>query len=132
LPDSVRAYCDACLPERTAEVLAAWKDAGPKALAGTNHGGAIGQQRGRTNAAHRKVMLAWEREHPGGYDPADFTTRILPGIQGIPVRKLAASTGLSHMYCALVKRGERVPHPVQWEAFTNVAHTSGGVHEALS
>lgn len=120
LPASGRKLCDVCLPEHADEVLESWKNAGPKAAVGTNHGGEVGIKRGRTNATHQAAIQAWERDHSSAYDPADFTTRILPGIQGVPVRTLAKATGLTNMYCLLVRRGDRVPHPIHWEALAQV------------
>ena len=32
------------------------------------------------------------------------------------MRRLAKATGLSISYCALIRRGERVPHPRHWRA----------------
>jgi hypothetical protein len=54
-----------------------------------------------------------------GEEPVDvdvFAREILPGIQGIPLRQLAEATGLSVGYCALIRRGERVPHPRHWHS----------------
>ena len=62
--------------------------------------------------SYRKAMIDWEAANSKEYDPTGFTTRILP------VTKLTSATRLSHLYCALVKHGEQVPHPVQWDART--------------
>jgi hypothetical protein len=35
---------------------------------------------------------------------------ILRAIKGIPRRRLAQASGLSVSHCALIRRGERVPH----------------------
>jgi hypothetical protein len=35
----------------------------------------------------------------------------------VPLSRLAKATGLSLRYCALIRRGERMPHPRHWEGF---------------
>jgi CRISPR-associated endonuclease Cas1 len=124
LPEQGRLYCEGCRPERQAEVLARWSEHGPKALAGTNHGGVSGERRGRTNATHQQAIRAWERQHGTDHDPRVFTERILPSLRGVPLSRLVAATGLSLRYCSLVRRGEHTPHPMHWDAFVQ----AGSIH----
>jgi hypothetical protein len=60
-------------------------------------------------------QLAWERANPAAADPDRFRVEILPQIQQISIRRLAGATGLSLRYCALIRRGLRVPHARWWE-----------------
>jgi hypothetical protein len=63
----------------------------------------------------------WDETHEGGsHDPDRFIREVLPVIQVIPVRKLAAATGLSALYCSQIRRRLRVPHPRHWEALQAV------------
>lgn len=55
---------------------------------------------------------------------------MLPLIREVPVRRLAAMTGLSVGYCALVRRGLRTPHRRWWEVLVPVATT--GVDDPTS
>jgi hypothetical protein len=77
------------------------------------HGGRAAQIRGAKNAAHRHANHAWTGERP---DPDTFTRELLPGLLSIPVPELAAATGLSEVYCSLIRLGKKTPHPRHWEA----------------
>jgi hypothetical protein len=68
---------------------------------------------------HRHHRQAAESHEPA--DPSLFTREILPAIQTISIRKLAAATGLSLRYCALIRNGERTPRPRHWAAFSEIA-----------
>ncbi len=48
-------------------------------------------------------------------DPDVFRREILPRIQGIPLKKLAETTGLSLAQCGRIRSGQRVPHARHWE-----------------
>jgi CRISPR-associated endonuclease Cas1 len=63
----------------------------------------------------RAEESAWDRDNPQVSDPTVFRRDVLPLIRGVPVRQLAAMTGLSVGYCALVRRGLRTPHARWWE-----------------
>jgi hypothetical protein len=56
--------------------------------------------------------------------PEEFTREILPLIQNIPLRKLQEATGLSLRYVSLIRRGERVPHPLHWTRLKGAFHRS--------
>jgi hypothetical protein len=45
--------------------------------------------------------------------PSTFRRLVLPRIQSVSSSQLAAATGLSPGYCALVRRGDRIPAPHQ-------------------
>lgn len=45
-------------------------------------------------------------------DPVVFVEEILPSLQSVSVRVMAAATGLTIGYCSLVRRGSRTPHPM--------------------
>ncbi len=70
----------------------------------------------KTQKQHRKAKVAWEREHGREvFDPNVFRSEVLPGLQNIRTVDLARLTGLSVPYCALIKKGNRMPHPMQWK-----------------
>jgi hypothetical protein len=70
----------------------------------------------QTRIRRHEEQLAWERVNPPAIaDPDRFRVEILPQIKQISIRRLAAATGLSLRYCALIRRGERVPHPRWWD-----------------
>ena len=61
----------------------------------------------------RAARLAWEREHEGEvFDPETLRSEILPGLRNVRTIDLSRMTGLSMPYCAQIKKGERVPHPM--------------------
>jgi hypothetical protein len=57
-------------------------------------------------------------------DPDLFAREVLPAIQEVSLRRLAAATGLSLRYVSLIRRGEQVPHPRHWQAFADAGLVS--------
>jgi hypothetical protein len=76
---------------------------------------------GDANSKQMLAVRAWDRDHERP-DPEVFTLEILPAIQGIPLRKLAAASGLSVQRCGVIRRGLAVPHPRHWDEFRALAH----------
>jgi CRISPR-associated endonuclease Cas1 len=119
-----RTHCDSCLPGFRTEQRAAFADAGRKALAQLRqagndpaHGGSARDRRAETmRQHHRRVSQGQEQG-----DPDLFSRKILPAIQEVPLRRLAAATGLSLRYVSLIRRGERVPHPRYWHTLREVS-----------
>lgn len=119
-----RVYCDDCLAHARTEQRADFAKSGPPALArlrarGTDpaHGGQAAKQRSETMRRHNYERRQWTASRAESADIDLFARDILPAIQGIPLRRLAELTGLSVGYCALIRRGERVPHPRHWTGF---------------
>jgi CRISPR-associated protein Cas1 len=119
-----RTYCNACLPEARDEQRLGFAASGPAALArlrkaGSDpaHGGAAANRRAATMRKQQRERADWQPDPTEVNDPAEFTREILPHIQNVPLRRLSAETGLSLRYVALIRRGERVPHPRHWQAF---------------
>jgi CRISPR-associated endonuclease Cas1 len=117
-----RAHCDACLPAFRVEQQADFSAAGPRALARLReagadpaHGSAARERRAETMRQHHHQ--ASQDQEQG--DPDLFAREILSAIQEVPLRRLAAATGLSLRYVALIRRGERVPHPRHWVRLRN-------------
>ncbi len=71
-------------------------------------------------AKRKRAEAEWDSEHAAA-DTELFRREILPGLKGVPLRRLAAATGLSLRYCALIRSGERVAHPRHWQALTQAA-----------
>lgn len=128
--DADRLICDGCAPDWRQVRDAKFIDSGPRRLASLR---ALGNDPTKTSAALEKnrqsrirrhqEQLAWERANPVGADPDRFRVEILPMIQQVSIRRLAAATGLSLGYCAQVRRGEQVPHPRWWEALEDLSGT---------
>lgn len=116
-----RRWCDVCRPM-------AWEEASKVALTVARARRAELQRKGEDPAAspaakakvgaanrrRRTEEVAWDREHPNHVDPADFQRDVLPRIQGVPLRQLAARTGLSVTYCGEIRRGMHTPHRRWW------------------
>jgi CRISPR-associated endonuclease Cas1 len=122
LTDRQRAFCDSCLPGARAEQQAEFARSGPAALtrmrahgADPAHGGDAARRRSETMRHRQREAAEWSANESG--DAERFAREILPAIQGIPLRRLAHATGLSLSYCALIRRGERVPHRRHWDGF---------------
>jgi CRISPR-associated protein Cas1 len=132
LEDAGRTYCDACLPAFRARQRAGFSVAGPAALAKVRdldadpaHGREAGTRRAETMRRRHREAADWSVEsvEPDGADV--FGQEVLRAIQGVPLRQLVKATGLSLRYCALIRRGERVPHPRHW---AKLRETSEGGH----
>lgn len=65
---------------------------------------------------------AWEAEHGAVAEPKVFQREILPQLQGVSLSAMAKVTGLSIQYCALIRRGVKVPHQRHWAQLTEFAY----------
>jgi hypothetical protein len=115
-------FCDDCRPEQLREGGTALSAAGRAELARLRVQGIdpsaspeAKAKIGRATARANQQARAWERDHVRP-DPEVFAREILPLIADVPLRKLAAVTGLSIQHCGLIRRGLRTPHPRHWEA----------------
>ncbi len=132
LGNRTRDYCDECLQETEPERLARFAAAGPAALAKMR---AMGLNPTATPDARAKLsgsmsrrrvdVVAWDREHGERPDPEVFRREILPGLQGVPLARIVLRTGLSLRYASLIRRGEKVPHPMHWEALRRIVGSDG-------
>jgi hypothetical protein len=124
LPSGAVVLCsDKCRKVYAREVnLPPWEEAGPAKLAELR---AAGADPARTPEALSKLAVtqreraaqrrAWDAEHIGEvFDEAHFRTAILPTLQGVPLSAMMRVTGLSLHYCAEVRHGKSVPHPMYW------------------
>lgn len=127
LAERKRDYCDECLVVYEERHRRDYAQSGPKALKQLRetgrdpaHGRAAAAKRGATTAARMKANQLWDGRHGESLDPERFKRKILPQIQGVPLKELRRRTGLSLRYCSLIRRGEQVPHRRHWEALRNL------------
>jgi CRISPR-associated endonuclease Cas1 len=112
-----RRRCDGCHRSANADrlVRAARVEVEARRLSG--HPSSRSEVRERIAASQREQ---WERRRAAeptsgfGSSPSTFRRLVLPRIQSVSSSRLAAATGLSPGYCALVRRGERIPAPRHW------------------
>lgn len=121
LEDRSRVYCDECIPAHRVEsirplIAASLETLDSRRREGRDpaHGGPAAKKRGATNSEKNRAAHAWNREHDRP-DPDEFARTILPGLEGVPVKRMRAATGLSLAYCSQIRAGKRVPHPQQWD-----------------
>jgi hypothetical protein len=112
-----------------AEHTATFAAAGPAALADMREAGVDPTQTVEARAKLSESMsrrgldvAAWDREHSERPDPEVFRSEILPGLQGVPLARIVVRTGLSLRYASLIRRGEKVPHPMHWDALRAIRH----------
>ena len=80
------------------------------------HGGEAARRRSERLAANRRAIKEWERGHPGMFDPDSFAREIWPKLATVSLAAMTRATGLSQPYCAMIRRGERIPHRRHWGA----------------
>ena len=80
------------------------------------HGGEAARRRGKQNAAVLRANVAWERRQTEVFDPDTFKREIGPKLKAVSLAAMMRETGLSRPYCAMIRRGARVPHARHWEA----------------
>jgi hypothetical protein len=69
----------------------------------------------------QREATEWEQGGSDSGDPEQFACEILVSIQDVPLQRLVEATGLSLRYCALIRRGERVPHARHWPGLREAA-----------
>jgi hypothetical protein len=116
-----RSYCNDCLPKVYAEHLEALQNAGPAAIGrlmaegrDPTHGGQAARMRATSLMRRKWEAAEWDRQRKRP-DPAEFRKKILPKLKSVPLGQMVRATGLSLIYCSLVRRGVYVPHPRHWE-----------------
>jgi CRISPR-associated endonuclease Cas1 len=121
-----RSYCNDCLPKVYAEHLAALQEAGPATIRrlmadgrDPTHGGQAARMRAASLLRRRWEAAEWDRQHRRP-DPAEFRKKILPKLQRVPLGQMVKATGLSLIYCSLVRRGVYIPHPRHWEVLARL------------
>jgi len=114
-----RRRCDSCHSRANAQHLARAARVEAEARQVGGHPSSRPEVRERIAASQREQ---WERRQAAeptsgfGSSPSTFRRLVLPRIQSVSSSRLAAATGLSPGYCALVRRGERIPAPRHWAA----------------
>jgi CRISPR-associated endonuclease Cas1 len=119
LNNGQRRYCLECRPIQTQEAVSKAHEAlRARRLAGDDpaHGGRAARLRGQRNSAALRANADWERDQDAPRDPAIFTELIRPKLAQVTLAEIMEATGLSRPYCAMIRRGERVPHARHWGA----------------
>jgi hypothetical protein len=66
------------------------------------------RRRAATASAQRRAVAAWRDD--GSLDGVDFRRDILPRLQSLPVRVIAATMGASISHGSKVRGGKVIPH----------------------
>jgi hypothetical protein len=109
-------YCSSCQSSESLSKANQALQARRRAGDDPAHGGEATHRRSQRQKANRRAEAEWEREHPEALDPDLFAREIRPRLAGVPLAAMVRATGLSQPYCAMIRRGQRVPHPRHWEA----------------
>ena len=132
LDDGGRAYCENCFPrfkaERTSKLVNAARDVLAEMRASDADPARSSEARVKrveTNAERRRAALAWEQGNPGPYDYGAFETQTLRRLQAVTLPQMMKATGLTSGYCWRIRRGDRTPHPMYWEALRNLVQAIG-------
>jgi hypothetical protein len=99
-------------PEAVGHLIAEGRD--------PTHGGEAARMRAASLLRRKREAAEWERQHKRP-DPAEFRKKILPKLRSVPLGLMVKATGLSLIYCSLVRRGVYVPHPRHWEPLKSIA-----------
>lgn len=131
VPHPERVYCNDCLPAYERDQFDAFSGTGLAAIERAKaeghdptHGGEAAKRRGKSTANRKREISEWEREYGRLTDLEVFRSKILPGIQGVPLSRLVRATGLSLRYCSQIRRGEKIPHPRHWQGFRGASRAS--------
>jgi CRISPR-associated endonuclease Cas1 len=118
-----RLFCDQCLPDRREEAQratgGAFRAAGPAKIARLRAAGhdptataEAQRRRAATASQQRKAVVAWRDD--GSLDGVDFRRDILPRLQSVPVRTIAAAMCATISHGSKVRCGHVLPHKRHW------------------
>jgi hypothetical protein len=71
------------------------------------------------NASDQRDHAAWERTHALP-DVHIYKQHILPALKGVPLADLQRVMECSNAHAGKVRSGERIPHPMHWEALAKL------------
>jgi hypothetical protein len=118
-----RQYCRDCLPKfkdrRTDNLVRAARRVLEEMRTSPDDPARSAEAIAKRVAAHSKrrtAALAWAAANPGPHDATVFRQEIAPKLSGVTLPANMRATGLSSAYCWRIRRGERVPHPMYWQA----------------
>jgi hypothetical protein len=121
-----RLYCDQCLSTRrlgrSENIKAAHKRLREMRAAGDDPGSRrnIRRKIGASNRSRQQAIMEWEASHGREFSADLFRSDILPGLQDVAVTRMAVATGLSIQYCSRIRSGRNVPHPMHWQALSEL------------
>lgn len=115
-------FCDQCRPtstERFANGRAVLRRMQAEGRDPSRSESAIKASRARRLETHQAIK-EWEATHQRRPDSTVYFRDVFPRVQAASVPALVRATGLCYPYCALIRRGVKVPHPRHWEALTAI------------
>ncbi len=66
---------------------------------------------------------AWELDNPeANIDRELYRTRVLSGLQGLPIAQIAEAIGVSTDAAWRIREGNLTPHPRHWQTLTTLPH----------
>jgi hypothetical protein len=128
-----RWWCDACRPERRAELDDRMRSAA--IFVAEQHRAETGvlpshtdEAQGRRREANRRrqlARLAWEADH-GGYSPDVewYAEQIAPRLTELSLIEIAGALGVSTSSASKFRRGLRVPAPRHWNLLSDLVGAS--------
>ena len=133
---SRRGWCDACLPERRAEIdrpmqraslahAAAFAQATGSRPSHTPEASAARKARNREQALAQR---AWSREASGDLDQAWYHEQVAPRLATLTLPAIAKATGVSTSAASKWRAGRAVPHPRHWGHLAALAGTPPTKH----
>jgi len=113
-----RTLCDACIPEPKKAIRKCHNVLRERRAEGTDpsHGGSAAAACAVRRVESQRAITEWEAKNPMPPDQAAYSRDVLPRLESVSVPAIVRATGLSYPYCAMIRRGLRVPHPMHWES----------------
>jgi hypothetical protein len=74
-----------------------------------------GARRSATRIKQAEALKKWNpSELPKWLDEDFYRREVLPRLVDFTVKRIQLAIDVSHPYATLIKRGERIPHPMHW------------------
>lgn len=74
-------------------------------------------------SVNRSEVSLWDLQQPEAErDSEYFRTKILPGLQGVPVPTITGALGVTYDAAWRIRRGDLAPHPRHWEKLSPLPH----------
>jgi CRISPR-associated endonuclease Cas1 len=88
-------------------------------ITGDKHRRELGAAR---SALNRQLADLWDLEHAGQtVDPEVFRTRLLPGLEAVPVSRIREALSIGNDAAWRIRNGTLTPHPRHWGALASLS-----------